>query len=201
MNVIRRISAFVVVFVCVGRLLAQVITLSNATYTTVYDVKKGCPVLVYYKLQPKDYAVKRKRVAAYFQADRRLPKPRVKDADYRKTGYARGHLCPAADRTATKAMQKETFLMSNVAPMTTLLNSGIWSKYEARARELAAKNDSVTIHVGTLFLCAESSYLQSGRVQIPSHFFKEVRRASDGRLLIFFMADQQGRIIEWPFSF
>lgn len=201
MNVIRRISAFLAVFVCVSRLLAQVITLSNATYTTVYDVKKCCPVLVYYTLQTKDFAVKRKRVTTYFQADSRLPKPRVKDADYRNTGYARGHLCPAADRTATKAMQKETFLMSNVAPMTTVLNSGIWSKYEARTRELATKFDSVTIHVGTLFFGAESSYLQSGRVQIPSHFFKEVRRASDGRLLIFLMADQQGRIIEWPFSF
>ena len=188
-------------FVCVGHLLAQVITLSNATYTTVYDVKKSCPILVYYLLQQNDFAVKRKRVTTYFQADSRLPKPRVKDADYRNSGYARGHLCPAADRTATKAMQKETFLMSNVAPMTTVLNSGIWSKYEARARDLATRFDSVTIHVGTLFLSADSSYLQSGRVQIPSHFFKEVRRASDGRLLMFLMADQQGHIIEWPFSF
>lgn len=201
MNLKRRISALLLVFVCVGRLLAQVITLSNATYTTVYDVKKGCPVLVYYILKYNDFAARRKRVTTYFQADSRLPKPRVKDADYRNSGYARGHLCPAADRTATKAMQKETFLMSNVAPMTTVLNSGSWSRYEAKARDLAVKFDSVRIHVGTLFFSADSSYLQSGRVQIPSHFFKEVRRARDGRLLMFFLADQQGHIIEWPFSF
>ena len=101
---------------CFAQTKQHHINLVNSAYSVVYDPVQGIPLRVSWRLRPSDFAVTRKRVTKNFKQDGRCPKPRIKDADYRNTGYMRGHLCPAADRTQTKAMMKETFLMSNVAP-------------------------------------------------------------------------------------
>lgn len=164
--------------------------LHNATYDVVYDVHYSVPLYVTWVLRPADFATKRKRVTKYFKADSRCPRPRVKDSDYRNSGYMRGHMCPAADRTATKEEQKETFLMSNIAPQTTALNCGQWARLEAKTRQLAVQYDSVKVRVGSLFLRADSIYIGSGRVRVPSHFFREVRCARTDSLLLWVIVSQ-----------
>ena len=165
-------------------------TLINSTYVVVYDCDSHCPVSVSWVLRPADFAVRRDRVAKYFKQDGRLPKPRVKDIDFRNSGYMRGHMCPAGDRTLTKAKQKETFLMSNIAPMTAVLNCGRWSDLEVKTRRLAGLYDSVRVHVGALFLSADSIYIARGRIRVPSHFFHEVRTAKADSLLDWVIVSQ-----------
>lgn len=166
------------------------IVLVNAGYSVVYDLNNNVPKCVTWTLRPSDFATKRSRVAKYFKADSRCPRPRVKDSDYRNTGYMRGHMCPAADRTATKAIQKETFLMSNVAPQTTRLNCGQWAELEARTRSLAQLYDSVKVRVGSLYLRTDSIYIAGGRVRVPSHFYREVRCARTDSLLLWIIVEQ-----------
>ena len=165
-------------------------TLINSTYSVEYDNVSHCPVSVSWVLRPSDFAIRRARVAKYFKQDGRLPKPRVKDIDFRNSGYMRGHMCPAGDRTATKAMQKETFLMSNIAPMTADLNCGRWSDLEVKTRRLAGLYDSVRVHVGALFLSTDSIYIARGRIRVPSHFFHEVRTAKGDSLLDWVIVSQ-----------
>lgn len=157
--------------------------LYNSTYTVVYDSHTNLPRSAKWVLRPADFAVKRPRAAKYFRQDKRLPKPRVKDIDYRNSGYMRGHLCPAGDRTMTVAMMKETFLMSNIAPMTAALNCGRWADVESECRRLAALYDSVRIEVATLILGADTIWIGGHKIAVPTAFIKECRRASNDSLL------------------
>ena len=157
--------------------------LHNDTYDVVYDTKNHVPLAVTWVLHPQDFSVTRKRVTKYFKADSRVPKPRVKDADYRNSGYMRGHCCPAADRTTTKTMQKETFIMTNIAPMTAALNCGQWATLETQSRQLAIKYDSEMIPVVSHYLANDSIYIGRGLIRVPSHYSREVRVAKNDSLI------------------
>ena len=177
---------------CFAQTKQRHINITNASYSVVYDPEQGIPLRVSWRLRPTDFAVTRKRVTKNFKQDSRCPKPRVKDADYRNSGYMRGHMCPAADRTETKALMKETFLMSNVAPMTTTLNCGAWATIESQTRKLAIKFDSVDVLVGAIFTGADSLYIAKGRVHVPSLFFRKVTTAKNDSLVAFWLVSQTG---------
>lgn len=180
---------------CNAQAISQKVELQNSTYRVTYDIASHVPTDVYWTLRASDFAISRKRVAKYFNADKRVPKPRVLDSHYINCGYMRGHMCPAADRTTTKAMMKETFLMTNVAPMTSRLNCGIWSNIESWCRTQAVKYDSVRIHAAALFLCGDSIYIARGLVRVPNFFSKEVRVARTDSLLGFWLITQNGDIM------
>lgn len=180
---------------CNAQAISQKVELQNSTYRVSYDIASHVPTDVYWTLRASDFAISRKRVSKYFKADKRVPKPRVLDSHYINCGYMRGHMCPAADRTTTKAMMKETFLMTNVAPMTSRLNCGIWSDIENWCRAQAVKYDSVRIHAAALFLCGDSIYIARGLVRVPNFFSKEVRVARTDSLLGFWLISQNGDII------
>lgn len=180
---------------CFAQTKQHHINLVNSTYSVVYDPVQGVPLRVSWRLRPSDFAVTRKRVTKNFKQDGRCTKPRIKDADYRNTGYMRGHMCPAADRTQTKAMMKETFFMSNVAPMTTQLNCGAWATIESQTRKLAIKYDSVDVLVGSVFTGADSLYIAKGRVHVPSLFFRKVTKAQNDSVVAFWLVSQSGVFI------
>ena len=48
--------------------------------------------------------------------------PFVTTKEYTRTGYDRGHLAPSADFTFSQEANDTTFVMSNIAPQTKLLN-------------------------------------------------------------------------------
>ena len=177
---------------CFAQTKQHHINLVNSTYSVVYDPVQGVPLRVSWRLRPSDFAVTRKRVTKNFKQDGRCPKPRIKDADYRNTGYMRGHLCPAADRTQTKAMMKETFLMSNVAPMTPQLNCGAWATIESQTRKMAFKYDSVDVLVGPVFTGADLLHIAKGRVHVPSLFFRKETKAQIDSLIAYWLVSQSG---------
>jgi endonuclease G len=57
------------------------------------------------------------RSKSNFRDDQAIPALfRARTRDYVKTGYDRGHLCPADDADATQESLQESFSMSNMAP-------------------------------------------------------------------------------------
>lgn len=56
-----------------------------------------------------------------FREDKKVPSGSAKPSDYTKSGYDRGHLCPAADMTHSAEAMEETFLMSNISPQLRFL--------------------------------------------------------------------------------
>ena len=79
----------------------------------------------------------------YFQLD---PKVSTKSAHYKNfknSGYNKGHLCPAGDRTFSKEAYDETFLTSNVSPQLYDFNGGVWDRLEQEKRYWAKKYEKL----------------------------------------------------------
>jgi endonuclease G len=74
--------------------------------------------------------------------------PPVTAADYRGTGYDRGHLCPPGDRRGSTADQHAVFLMSNVVPQAKVRNQKLWHGLEEHCRALAREGWELFITAG-----------------------------------------------------
>lgn len=120
-------------------------------FVSYYDTQLLQPVFVYYELEWPQFAGSVKVGSHRFKVDTKLPRPRVKDSDYQNTGYVRGHLCSAADRDSRKDLLKETYLTSNLVPMTMVCNSGKFKQMEDSCRALAISGHHLKIARGGLF--------------------------------------------------
>lgn len=95
----------------------------------------------------------------------------VLTTDYSGSGFDRGHMCPSADRTVSRADNDVTFFMSNMVPQTPDNNQGIWASFETYCRTLAAAGNEVLITSGTSGFAG--STIASG-VAIPGYTWKVV---------------------------
>ena len=70
-----------------------------------------------------------------FRADPNLPHlNQVESNDYRKSGYDRGHMCPAADMKWSTEAMSDCFYMSNICPQVPALNQKWWEHLERACR-------------------------------------------------------------------
>ncbi|MCW3084938.1 MAG: non-specific endonuclease [Bacteroidetes bacterium] len=65
--------------------------------------------------------------------------------DYKKSGYDRGHLCPAGDMGWSEQTMSESFLMSNMSPQVPGFNRGIWKNLEGDVRQWAIDNKDIYV--------------------------------------------------------
>ncbi|MBR5101507.1 MAG: DNA/RNA non-specific endonuclease [Muribaculaceae bacterium] len=62
--------------------------------------------------------------------------------------YSRGHLCPSADRRASKEQEKQTYFMTNMQPQYSNHNSGVWATLEGYVRtKWQPTNNTDTLYV------------------------------------------------------
>ena len=116
----------------------NLIRVQHDSFVSYYDTEKHCPAIMVYILDKSHFAGSEKISGRHFKADTKLPRPRVHDGDYRNSGFVRGHLCAAADRDSKLSWLKETYLTSNLVPMTYTCNSGAWKVIEDSLRVLAS---------------------------------------------------------------
>jgi endonuclease G len=88
-----------------------------------------------------------------YHPDQLLPPAllRIGPGDYRASGFDRGHLCPAGDRSATPAAISSTFVMTNMQPQLPALNRGPWERLETYERTLAREGRQLYIVAGGIF--------------------------------------------------
>ncbi|CAA0171397.1 DNA/RNA non-specific endonuclease [Tenacibaculum maritimum] len=102
------------------------------------------------------------------------PKIKTKSANYRnykKSGYDRGHLCPAGDRRFSKQAHDETFYTSNITPQNHRFNAGIWNKLEQKTRYWAKKYNSLYVVTGGI-LSENLPTIGHEKIAVPTHFYK-----------------------------
>lgn len=122
-----------------------------------------------------------------FRPDPALPSgQRSELADYKGSGYDRGHLAPAGNQTRDAQMKSETFFLSNMAPQDPSLNRQVWRELEEKARDLAATRSGAYIITGPVFYdpkekdpTTADGYIDywtigNNEVAVPTHFFKVV---------------------------
>ncbi len=111
------------------------------------------------------------------------PKVKSQSADwrnYKKSGYDKGHLCPAGDMEFSWNAYKDTFFTSNISPQLHDFNSGIWNRLEEKTRYWAVKYDGVYVITGGVL---ESGLKTIGeeKVSVPKYFYKVVLDDSQGK--------------------
>lgn len=104
------------------------------------------------------------------------PDPKVKggtatDADYKQSGYDRGHLAPAADMSWSEAAMQESFYYSNMSPQVPSFNRGIWKKLEEQVRDWVVQFDEIYVATGPV-LTAGLPYIGANKVSVPSLYYK-----------------------------
>ena len=95
-------------------------------------------------------------------------------ADYRNTGFDRGHMAPAAYMKWCPEAMRESFYMTNIAPQDHKLNSGAWSKLEDKCRQRARRDSAVIIISGPVLTDPIEMHIGASGVAVPSRFFKVV---------------------------
>ncbi|QNN55453.1 DNA/RNA non-specific endonuclease [Diaphorobacter ruginosibacter] len=116
-----------------------------------------------------------------FFADARLPgAERSELSDYSGSGFARGHMAPAADMPTADAMA-QSFSLANMVPQNPRHNSGPWARIEKDTRSyvMRARGD-VYVITGPVY-SARTQKIGSGGVAVPAHLFKLVYDASTHR--------------------
>lgn len=139
-------------------------------YQLSYSEKHEQAEWVAYPLDKSDI-VYTNRKRPFFIVD---PKVKTKSADwrnYKRSGYDKGHLCPAGDRRASKSAHDETFYTSNISPQNHEFNAGIWNKLEQKTRYWAKKYNRLYVVTGGI-LEPNLKTIGKEKVSVPNYFYK-----------------------------
>ena len=155
---------------CSGQ-TTSLVRVQHDSFVSYYDTEKHCPAIMVYILDASHFAGNEKISGRHFKADTKLPRPRVHDGDYRNSGYVRGHLCAAADRDSKWSWLKETYLTSNLVPMTYTCNSGAWKVIEDSLRTLASGGHRLKVVKFPVWRNVREIHSRAGSILVPDYFF------------------------------
>ena len=162
-------------------------------YTLSYSEKHEQSEWVAYELK-KNHISKNNFKRPYFVEDREVKTQSADLRNYKKSGYDKGHLCPAGDRTFNYDAFHETFLTSNVSPQDHEFNRGIWNRLEQKTRYWAKKYDGVYVVTGGV-LKEEMRSIGGENVSVPNYFYKIIMDISNGefKAIAFLIPNQASR--------
>jgi endonuclease G len=120
--------------------------------------------------------------------------PLVKSAsadwrNYKKSGYDKGHLCPAGDRKESFKSFQETFFTSNISPQEHEFNSGLWNRLEDKIRYWATAKEGLYVVTGGV-LTEDLKTIGKEKVSVPNYFYK-VLLSKDGTQMIGFLVPHE----------
>lgn len=136
-----------------------------------------------------------------FYAEARLPtKERAELADYRGSGYSRGHMAPAGDMHTPEAMA-QSFSLANMVPQNQVQNAGAWNRIEQDTRKyiLRARGE-IYVFTGPVYGARPAS-IGEGRVAVPDHLYKLVHDATTGRTWVHWQANHADAKAGPPISY
>lgn len=109
--------------------------------------------------------------------------------NYKKSGYDKGHLCPAGDRKKSLDDYTETFFTSNISPQEHEFNSGVWNRLEEKVRYWAVKSNGLYVVTGGV-LSDNLKVIGKEDVSVPNYFYK-VLLSKDGSKMIGFLVPHE----------
>jgi endonuclease G len=116
-------------------------------YVLSYNDEKKTPNWVCWRLRASDIGDAER---GPFNPDPDLPKGFLKVTShvYDGSGFDRGHMCPAKDRSSRQEDCDATFYMTNVVPQSPNSNQKGWERLERHCRDLAKKGHELHISCG-----------------------------------------------------
>lgn len=151
---------------------AQTITLRTPQYLSVYDMQTLCPQQVTWILHRSDIGINKREPSWRFTNCLLDTLAVATHADFTKSGYDRGHMCPAADRSASLRAMRSTFELVNVAPQVPRLNRGAWKRTESFCRSAALLYDSIHVLAMPVYLDRDTTHIGTNQIAVPHAFIK-----------------------------
>lgn len=148
--------------------------LTRAGYTVSYNPTTKQPNWVAWRLTAAHTTGKYQRGGIKFQEDLEVEAPRATDADYRSSGYDRGHMCPSGDNKWSQKAQEQSFLFTNICPQIHGLNAGDWNEMEGQCRKWAKKYGEIYIVCGPVFYNQRHKRIGKNKIPVPEAFYKVV---------------------------
>lgn len=111
-----------------------------------------------------------------FRPDEKISTGSATLADYKSSGYDRGHLVPAADMSFDADAMSETFYMSNMSPQAPQFNRGIWVNLETQVRLWAQKFGKIYVVSGPVLNKSAEEFPSIGKnqVSVPEFYYKVI---------------------------
>ena len=138
---------------------------------------------VYYQLTSEILNGKYRRTND-FRKDFKVSTGSATLADYKGSGYNRGHLCPAGSMTGNSVAMSESFLLSNMSPQTTSLNSGQWRMLEEAVRDWVDDSKMLCVVTGPVFK-DNIGTIGVNKITVPGYFYKVVFDPSNNKMIGF----------------
>ncbi len=152
----------------------------------------GLSAWVIYKLTREEVLTGTAMRTAEFKSDPDIAGGSAVNADYRKSGYDRGHLAPAADMAFSRQTMDDSFYYSNISPQHPSFNRGIWKKLEEQIRQFAIAEGEIYVVSGPVLPKEKSITIGHGRVTVPTHYYKVVYDLTQPQKMIAFILPNQG---------
>ena len=147
-------------------------------YTLSYSEKHEQAEWVAYELK-KSYVRNSNFKRPYFIEDSKVKTGSADWRNYKKSGYDKGHLCPAGDMEFAINAYNDTFFTSNISPQIHDFNGGIWNRLEQKTRYWATKYDGVYVITGGV-LNSSLKTIGKEEVSVPNYFYKILLDNSNG---------------------
>ena len=165
------------------------VAIERNAYSLIYDGQHKQPRWVHEQIFSSRIDGKADRGKYDFKEDALIPALiRATKDDYLRSGFDRGHMCPAGDAKFSETAMEETFFLSNISPQYPQLNRGCWAQLEKHIRNLAAKHDAIHVFTGPLFLSrleadgkryVKYEVIGKTEIAVPTHYFKIVFNQSN----------------------
>lgn len=174
------------------------IAICRTGYLTYNDYYAKLPMWVSYTLYP-EYALGCVPRSNAFAADASLQKGmRAELNDYKGSGYDIGHLVPAADMSRFDDTERESFLLSNMAPQKASLNRGPWKLLETNVRGWTTQlGHPFVVYAGPLYGPGDK-VIGLNKVVVPHAFFKIVIDKMTGQTAGFIFPHMGNIVKELP---
>ena len=121
-----------------------------------------------------------------FQENPDIPQAyRTTLADYRGSGYDRGHICPSADRQNSQDANEQTYYLSNMQPQVHGFNAGVWENMESQLRNVwNASSYRDILYVckgGTIDNASQIAGYAKNKLIVPKYFFAAILAVKNGQ--------------------
>jgi len=165
----------------------------HESYSLSYNEEHEQAEWVAYELK-KSHLSKTNFKRPYFEIDDAVKTGAAHWRNYKKSGYDRGHLCPAGDRRYSQFAHDETFLTSNISPQKHDFNAGIWNALEQKVRYWAGKYDGIFVITGGI-LKGNMKTIGDEYVSVPNQFYKVLidSNSGDTKMIAFLMPHKDSR--------
>ena len=150
------------------------------------------PAWVIYIMTKAEATTKVAKRTNKFRSDPEIPTGSATLADYRRSGYDRGHLAPAADMAFSGQTMADSFFMSNMSPQKPAFNRGIWKELEALVRYFAITERKIVVVTGPILPKKKSVTIGTNQVTVPTHYYKVIFDLTPPQKMIGFILPNEG---------